>query len=83
MKKAGHQHRSRLNFARGLSSLKTPYCNRNRHTHIGNNLVCTGTTPFFKDWLDVFKRGLSAKNQTRNNKRFFPPSLSIGPRSCS
>ena len=27
--------------------------------------------PFFKDWLDVFMRGLSAKNQTRNNKRFF------------
>jgi hypothetical protein len=48
MKKAGHQHRSRLNFARCLSSLKTPYCNRNRHTHIGNNLVCTGTTLFLK-----------------------------------
>jgi hypothetical protein len=47
MKKAGHQHRSRLNFARCLSSLKTPYCNRNRHTHIGNNLVCTGTIPLF------------------------------------
>ena len=27
--------------------------------------------PFFKDWLDVFMRGLSAKNQTGNNKRFF------------
>jgi hypothetical protein len=25
--------------------------------------------PFFKDLLDVFMRGLSAKNQTRNNKR--------------
>jgi len=48
MKKAGQQHRSRLNFARCLSSLKTPYCNRNRHTHICNNLVCTGTILFLK-----------------------------------
>ena len=48
MKKAGQQHRSRLNFARCLSSLKTPYCNRNRQTHICNNLVCTGTTLFLK-----------------------------------
>jgi len=48
MKKAGQQHRSRLNFARCLSSLKTPYCNRNRQTHICNNLVCTGTTLFSK-----------------------------------
>jgi hypothetical protein len=48
MKKAGQQHRSRLNFARCLSSLKTPYCNRNKHTYIGNNLVCTGTTLFLK-----------------------------------
>jgi hypothetical protein len=48
MKKAGQQNRSRLNFARCLSSLKTSYCNRNRHTHICNNLVCTKTTLFLK-----------------------------------
>ncbi len=60
MKKAGQQHRSRLNYARCLSSLKTPYRNCNRHTHIRNNLVCTGTTLFLKICLmclcAVFRR---------------------------
>ena len=71
MKKAGQQHRSRLNFARCLSSLKTPYCNRNRQTHICNNLVCTGTTLFLKIGSMCLCAVFRRKNQTGNNKRFF------------
>ncbi len=41
--------------------------------------------PFFKDLLDVFMRGLSAKKPNWEQQTVFPPSLSIahGPRSCS
>lgn len=46
--KSGASAQKPLKFCSVFKLFENPYCNRNRHTHIGNNLVCTGTTLFLK-----------------------------------